>query len=115
VRWVAKTIINAKVDFLLALKDNHKGLCEGVSLWLEQKPEWKGLAAVGRVESTRIIGDKTSIETQYYLCSFTDLERFARVCGSIGASKISSIGCWMCSLGKTAIGPGKIIRRKTGL
>jgi predicted transposase YbfD/YdcC len=46
--------------------------------WLEQKPEWKGLAAVGRVESTRIIGDKTTVETRYYLCSFTDLERFTQ-------------------------------------
>jgi predicted transposase YbfD/YdcC len=36
------------------------------------------LAAVGRVESTRIIGDKTSVESRYYLCSFTDLERFAQ-------------------------------------
>ena len=111
---ITKTIIDAKADYLLALKDNHKTLCEDVSLWLdtetatrrlpihevvekdhrrieirrcclsaqidwlEQKPEWKGLAAVGRVESTRIIGDKTSIETRYYLCSFTDLERFSQ-------------------------------------
>jgi len=29
------------------------------------------------VESTRIISDKTSVETSYYLCSFIDLERFA--------------------------------------
>lgn len=113
-KTIAKTIIDAKADYLLALKDNHKGLCEDVSLWLdtetasgrlpihekvdkghgrleirrcclsaqidwlEQKPEWKGLAAVGRVESTRIIGDKTSVEARYYLCSFTDLERFAQ-------------------------------------
>lgn len=110
---IAKTIIDAKADYLLALKDNHKGLSEDVRLWLdtetakghlpvhetvdkghgrieirrcclsagidwlEQKVEWKGLAAVGRVESTRIIGDKTSVENRYYLCSFTDLERFA--------------------------------------
>jgi predicted transposase YbfD/YdcC len=111
---IAQTIIDAKADYVLALKDNHKGLCEDVSLWLdtetaagrlplhetvdkdhgrleirryglsaqidwlEQKPDWKGLAAVGRVESTRIIGDKTSVEIRYYLCSFTDLERFAQ-------------------------------------
>jgi predicted transposase YbfD/YdcC len=113
-KTIAKTIIDAQADYLLALKDNHKGLCEDVSLWLdtetasgrlpihetvdkgrgrleirrcclsaqidwlEQKPEWKGLAAVGRIESTRIIGDKTSVETRYYLCSFTDPERFAQ-------------------------------------
>ncbi len=34
------------------------------------------MAAVGRVESTRIVGDKTSVESRYYLCSFTDLEHF---------------------------------------
>ena len=101
------------MDYVLALKDNHKDLCEDVSLWLDtetsaqrlpvletidkdhgrievrryslsaaidwlpQKKEWTGLAAVGRVESTRIIGEKLSVETRYYLCSFTDLKRFA--------------------------------------
>ena len=45
--------------------------------WLAQKPEWAGLHAVGRVESRRIIGDKTSVEYRYYLCSFRDLSRFA--------------------------------------
>lgn len=111
---IAKIIIDAQADYLLALKDNHKGLCEDVRLWLdtetagghlpvhetvdkghgrieirryslsarldwlEQTSEWQGLAAVGRVESTRIVGDKTSVESRYYLCSFTDLERFAQ-------------------------------------
>jgi predicted transposase YbfD/YdcC len=111
---LAQTIVEAKADYVLALKDNHKERCEDVRLWLEtetaagrlplhetveknhvrleirrygfsaridwleQKPEWKGLAAVGRVESTRIIGDKTSVESRYYLCSFTD--RSGMVC-----------------------------------
>lgn len=111
---IAETLIDAKADYLLALKDNHKDLCEDVRLWLdtetaagrlaihetvdkdhgrieirryglsagidwlEQKSEWKGLAAVGRVESMRIIGNKTTVETRYYLCSFIDLERFAQ-------------------------------------
>jgi predicted transposase YbfD/YdcC len=111
---IAETLIDAKADYLLALKDNHKDLCEDVRLWLdtetaagrlaihetvdkdhgrieirryglsagidwlEQKSEWKGLAAVGWVESMRIIGDKTTVETRYYLCSFIDLERFAQ-------------------------------------
>jgi predicted transposase YbfD/YdcC len=46
--------------------------------WLEQKPEWAGLYAVGRVESIRVIGDKTSTEYRYYLASFGDLSRFAQ-------------------------------------
>ncbi len=45
--------------------------------WLEAKPDWAGLQAVGRVESTRIIGDQTSTECRYFLCSFADRERFA--------------------------------------
>lgn len=45
--------------------------------WLSQKQEWPGLQAVGRVESTRIIGDKTSIECRYYLVSLPDLKSFA--------------------------------------
>ena len=51
-------------------------LCSDIG-WLEQKQEWAGLSAIGRVESTRMIGDKTSTECRYYLCSFDGLERFA--------------------------------------
>ena len=35
--------------------------------WLEQKTEWAGLQAVGRVESIRTIGNKTSIDYRYFL------------------------------------------------
>jgi predicted transposase YbfD/YdcC len=45
--------------------------------WLEAKPDWTGLQAVGRVESTRIIGDQISTECRYFLCSFPHLDRFA--------------------------------------
>lgn len=45
--------------------------------WLLERHDWPGLQAVGRVESTRIIGDKTSTEYRYYLVTFTDLKRFA--------------------------------------
>jgi predicted transposase YbfD/YdcC len=47
--------------------------------WLEAKPDWAGLQAVGRVESTRIIGDQVSTECRYFLCSFPDHDRFATV------------------------------------
>ena len=36
-KHIAGTIIDAKADYLLALKDNHKGLCEDVRLWLEKE------------------------------------------------------------------------------
>lgn len=110
---IARQITEGGADYLLALKDNHPGLCEDVRRWVEseaaqgrlseqetvekdhgrielrryglsaqiawlaQKPDWAALAAVGRVESTRIIGDRTSTESRYYLCSFTELARFA--------------------------------------
>jgi predicted transposase YbfD/YdcC len=45
--------------------------------WLEAKPDWAGLQAVGRVESTRLIGDQASTECRYFLCSFPDRDRFA--------------------------------------
>lgn len=45
--------------------------------WLEAKSEWAGLQAVGRVESTRLIGEKTSTECRYFLCSFPERDRFA--------------------------------------
>lgn len=45
--------------------------------WLLKQHDWTGLKAVGRVESTRIIGDHTSTEYRYYLVSLTDLKRFS--------------------------------------
>jgi predicted transposase YbfD/YdcC len=45
--------------------------------WLEQNAEWMGLKAVGRVESSRTIGNETATECRYFLSSLTDLERFA--------------------------------------
>jgi len=112
-KTIARDIIEAGADYVLALKDNHPQLSEDVRLWLDteaargrlrpqetvekdhgrleirryvlsdaidwlpQQPEWVGLQAVGRVESTRLVGDKTTTDYRYYLCSFTDLARFA--------------------------------------
>lgn len=45
--------------------------------WLDAKPEWAGLQAVGRVESTRLMGEDVSTEYRYFLCSFIDPHRFA--------------------------------------
>lgn len=46
--------------------------------WLEQRQGWLGLRGIGMVESERQIGDQTTIDRRYYLCSFaTDVERFA--------------------------------------
>lgn len=46
---------------------------------LAAQPDWAGLQAVGRVESTRIIGEKTSTECRYFRCSFPDRDRFAAI------------------------------------
>lgn len=45
--------------------------------WLPQQPEWVGLQAMGRVESSRRVGDKTTTECRYSLCSCIDRARFA--------------------------------------
>jgi predicted transposase YbfD/YdcC len=112
-KTIARQIVEAGADYVLALKDNHPQLSEDVQLWLDrqvsqgrlpvhetvdkdhgrieirryslsdaiawlpQQSEWRGLRAVGRVESTRIVGEKTTTEHRYYLCSFPDLARFA--------------------------------------
>jgi len=112
-KTIARAMVDAGADYVLALKDNHPTLCEAVQLWLdtevargrlpilqtvekdhgrieirryalgsqidwlEAKPDWAGLQAVGRVESTRIIGDHTSMECRYFLCSFPERDRFA--------------------------------------
>ncbi len=110
---IAREVVDAGADYILALKDNHPSLHEDVRLWLdteitqdrlpqqetvdkdhgrieirryalsdeiawlEQPPEWAGLQAVGRLEATRIIGDTTTTEHRYYLCSLTDPACFA--------------------------------------
>jgi predicted transposase YbfD/YdcC len=110
---IARQIVEAGADYVLALKDNHPTLHQDVRLyldtevgqgrlpvletverghgrietrgyglsteidWLEQKPEWAGLVAVGRVESIREVGDKTRTECRYYLCSVTEVARLA--------------------------------------
>lgn len=45
--------------------------------WLLKQHDWTGLKAVGRIESTRIIGHQTSTDYRYYLVSLPDLKRFA--------------------------------------
>jgi predicted transposase YbfD/YdcC len=61
--------------------------------WLEAKPDWAGLQAVGRVESIRIIGDQISTDCRYFLCSFPQPDRFAAtVRGHWGDRKPTALG-----------------------
>ncbi|MGZ8216871.1 ISAs1 family transposase [Methylomagnum sp.] len=112
-RAIARQIVEAGGDYVLALKDNHPTLCAGVEPWLdtesgqgrlpphetierdhgrvevrrhhlsdgidwlEPRAEWAGLRAVGRVESIRMLGGRTTTECRYFLCSHTGLLRFA--------------------------------------
>ncbi len=47
--------------------------------WLYDRIFWSGLKSVGMVQSTRIIDDKETTETRFYLISFdNDAERFGR-------------------------------------
>ena len=37
--------------------------------WLQERHRWPGLAAVGKITASRQIGERTSLEGQYYLLS----------------------------------------------
>jgi len=46
---------------------------------ITQKAQWPGLATVGLVESTRTVGDKTSVDYRYYIASIAnDAKSFAK-------------------------------------
>jgi predicted transposase YbfD/YdcC len=72
-----------KRDWLKSFRDltngipSHDTLSDRIDR-LEQKPRWAGLQALGRVESTRIVGEHTSTEYRDYLCSLTDPADFAK-------------------------------------
>ena len=45
--------------------------------WLQERHQWPGLAAVGKITASRQVGDRTSVESRYYLLSQTcSPERF---------------------------------------
>ena len=37
--------------------------------WLEERHQWPGLAAVGKITASRQVGERTSVESRYYLLS----------------------------------------------
>ena len=81
--------------------------------WLDAKPHWAGLQAVGRVESTRIIGEGVSTECRYFLCSSRINTASPPRSVATGASKTSSIGFRMCNLAKMPVGRGATTPTKT--
>ena len=81
--------------------------------WLAQKAEWAGLQAVGRVESTRIVGGQASTEHRYYLTSLTGPGASPKWCVTIGPSRTASTGCWTCSSARTPTAPARATRRRT--
>lgn len=47
--------------------------------WMEDKGKWKGLSSIGLVDAKRIVGEKVSSETRYFLSSLPqDAEKFAK-------------------------------------
>lgn len=74
--------------------------------WLAPQSEWHGLQAVGRGESIRIMGEKTTTEYRYDLCSFPDLARtwraLPRLYGAIGELRTASTGCLDVQFGEDA-------------
>ena len=43
--------------------------------WLRQKTEWEDLSCIIEIESTRMVGEKTTIEKRYYLSSLKESSR----------------------------------------
>jgi len=81
--WLDTEVTRGRLPVLETVEKDHghieirRSALSSAINWLEAQPDWAGLQAVGRVESTRIIGDQTSTECRYFLCSFTDPGRFA--------------------------------------
>lgn len=116
---MAKEIMEADADYVLALKGNHEVAREEVESffqqaqrtgwkdvahdyketvekehgrietrrywitekidWFADREQWEGLRSMGMVESTRQIGETTSRQVRYYLCSLqADAVEFAR-------------------------------------
>jgi predicted transposase YbfD/YdcC len=46
--------------------------------WLEQKPDWAGLAGIGVVESTIEKNGKTSFERRFYITTLICIEKFSK-------------------------------------
>jgi predicted transposase YbfD/YdcC len=46
--------------------------------WLEQKPDWAGLAGIGVVESTIEKNGKISFERRFYITTLTCIEKFSK-------------------------------------
>ena len=44
---------------------------------LPDAEKWKGLKAIGRVESERVINGQTTLERRHYICSLADVKPFA--------------------------------------
>jgi predicted transposase YbfD/YdcC len=47
--------------------------------WLEPKDDWRGIKAVGMIESLRDVKGKVSLEKRYFISSITDPRRFEEV------------------------------------
>lgn len=81
--WLDTEVARARLPVLETVEKDHgrieirRTALSSAMDWLEAKPDWAGLQAVGRVESTRIIGEEVSTECRYFLCSFTDPQQFA--------------------------------------
>ena len=59
--------------------------------WLQERHQWPGLAAVGKITASRRQGDRSSVESRYYL-----LSRHSRRSGSTtssGNTGVSRTGC----------------------
>lgn len=46
--------------------------------WIDELSEWKGLKAIGMVQSSRTVNDKESVENRFFISSVTDIKHFSQ-------------------------------------
>jgi hypothetical protein len=80
--------------------------------WLENRGDLTNLNAVGRVERTREIDGKVSIECNEFLCLFAGLEKFSRVVRGPWGIENQQHWVWIFILRKIKIGHVLITPRK---
>ena len=81
--------------------------------WLQERHQWPGLAAVGRITAKRHQGERTSVESRYYLLSQCSRPNGSTPsCGNTGASRTGCTGSWTWCSTRTSPETGRIIARR---
>ena len=80
--------------------------------WLQERHQWPGLAAVGKITASRQEGGHSSVESRYYLLSQAfPPERFNQIARAHWESRTNCTGCWTWSSMRTSPETGRTTAR----